>query len=64
MTDSPKVVVMGAGLPRTGTLSLYLALSKLTNSKCYHMRSVMEGGKEHSQFWNDALNRQITKEVL
>ncbi len=64
MSETPNVIVFGAGLPRTGTLSLHLALSKLTDSSCYHMKSVMEGGKEHSQFWNDALNRQITKEVV
>jgi sulfotransferase family protein len=34
--------VVGAGLPRTGTSSLKLALERLTGGRCYHMREVSE----------------------
>ncbi len=36
------VKVIGAGLPRTGTHSLKLALSQLLGGKCYHMSEVFE----------------------
>jgi hypothetical protein len=36
--------VIGAGLGRTGTLSLKLALEQLGFAKCYHMGEVMAGG--------------------
>ena len=39
-------VVIGAGLPRTGTLSMKTALEKLLNGPCYHMRQVLDGGVE------------------
>ena len=34
--------IVGAGLPRTGTHSLKLALEHLTGGRCYHMREVSE----------------------
>jgi hypothetical protein len=34
--------IVGAGLPRTGTHSLKLALERLTGGRCYHMREVSE----------------------
>jgi hypothetical protein len=34
--------VVGAGLPRTGTNSLKVALERLTGGRCYHMREVSE----------------------
>ncbi|HEY2869388.1 MAG TPA: sulfotransferase [Gaiellales bacterium] len=34
--------IVGAGLPRTGTNSLKLALERLTGGSCYHMREVSE----------------------
>jgi hypothetical protein len=44
MPDGRGVVlqVVGAGLPRTGTNSLKLALERLTGGRCYHMREVSE----------------------
>ena len=35
------IMVIGAGLGRTGTLSLKMALEKLGFSKCYHMTEVL-----------------------
>jgi hypothetical protein len=34
--------VIGAGVGRTGTLSLKLALARLGFGPCYHMREVFE----------------------
>jgi hypothetical protein len=36
-------VVIGAGLPQTGTSSLRVALAKLLNGACYHMVNVFQG---------------------
>ena len=49
-------VVVGAGFPRTGTLSLKTALEKLLNGKCYHMLPfVYEGTDAEADFWFEAV---------
>ena len=62
--------VVGAGLPRTGTHSLQLALEHLLNGRCYHMREIpghpfdlgpdwnlaLEGGTPD---WNQLLNEYV-----
>lgn len=45
--------VVGAGLGRTGTLSLKLALEKLLGAPCYHMMEVFPR-PEHVRIWRDA----------
>ncbi len=45
--------VIGAGLGRTGTLSLKLALEKIGFAKCYHMREVFEH-PQHIEDWAKA----------
>ena len=45
--------VVGAGLPRTGTLSLKTALERLLGAKCYHMSEFMEH-PDHGSTWADA----------
>jgi Sulfotransferase domain len=45
--------VIGAGLGRTGTLSLKVALEELGFSKCYHMTEVF-ANKGHAQVWDAA----------
>src|SRR5438045_1899686 len=45
--------VVGAGLGRTGTLSLKLALEKLLGGPCYHMAEVFEH-MGHVPIWHDA----------
>jgi thioesterase domain-containing protein len=42
--------VIGAGLPRTGTVSLKSALERLLGGRCYHMGEVLEN-PEHIAFW-------------
>ncbi|XP_059095963.1 uncharacterized protein LOC131890601 [Tigriopus californicus] len=53
-------VVIGAGLPRTGTLSMKSALGTLLNGVCYHMMSMIEGSPAESAFWAKALKGGVT----
>jgi hypothetical protein len=45
--------VVGAGVGRTGTLSLKAALEQLLDGPCYHMLEVF-GHPEHVPLWRDA----------
>ena len=45
--------VVGAGVGRTGTSSLKLALEFLLNKPCYHMRELL-ANPHHVTFWHDA----------
>lgn len=55
-----RILVIGAGLPRTGTLSLKTALMQLYNAKCYHMTDVMDGDQEDLDVWMDAIDGKMT----
>lgn len=46
--------VVGAGLGRTGTLSLKEALERLLGGRCYHMLEVL-GHPEHVPIWHAAI---------
>jgi hypothetical protein len=46
--------VIGAGLGRTGTMSLKLALEKLLGGPCYHMTELFEHLEEHTPLWHQA----------
>lgn len=46
--------VIGAGLPRTGTKSLKLALEKLGLTPCYHMVDLYESYPHHIEQWQAA----------
>lgn len=48
---------MGAGLPRTGTHSLKLALEHLLGGPCYHMSEVFDH-PEHVPLWHEAVRGQ------
>ena len=51
------IVVIGAGLPRTGTLSTRSALAQLLKGKVYHMNNLAEGDDSKDfEFWSDILN--------
>jgi len=50
--------VIGAGLARTGTLSLKAALEELGFGPCYHMIDFSNHFDDHIGFWNDALRRK------
>jgi hypothetical protein len=47
--------VVGAGLGRTGTHSLQLALAQLLDGPCYHMVEVFSH-PDHIQLWQDAVD--------
>ncbi len=49
--------VIGAGLPRTATLTQKIALEMLGISPCYHMLNVVSDLSEVQQ-WNDAVDRK------
>ena len=53
------VRVIGAGLGRTGTLSLKLALERLLDGPCYHMTEVF-GNDGHVDTWSHAANGGVT----
>lgn len=52
--------MIGAGLPRTGTMSLQAALQKLLNGPCYHMLHVLRGTKEDINHWENVFNGNIS----
>ncbi len=54
-------VVIGAGLPRTGTTSTMTALQLLLPGRCHHMQSVFKIGKEEIDFWSKAMEDQQMK---
>jgi hypothetical protein len=50
--------IVGAGLGRTGTHSLQLALQQLLDGRCYHMIEVF-GRPDDIAVWHDAINGQM-----
>ena len=53
-------VVIGAGLPRTGTTSMKAALEKLLNGPCYHGSQLMQGTEEDINHWEKLLNGKVS----
>lgn len=51
--------VIGLGFPRTGTMSLKLALERLQFGPCYHMIEVFHRPDDVT-FWRNALQAQLT----
>lgn len=47
--------VIGAGLGRTGTLSLKLALEHIGFGPCYHMAEVLAGARRNLPLWTQAV---------
>jgi Sulfotransferase domain len=54
MTSTMKLI--GAGLPRTGTLTQKLALEQLGLGRCYHWVDVLAGLDSQVALWNRALD--------
>ena len=57
----PQFVLLGAGLPRNGTLSTRAALRQLLRGDVYHMLTVMQERHDHHPLWKQALDKTITK---
>jgi hypothetical protein len=53
--DHADFVVIGAGLPRTGTLSIRTALMILLEGKVYHMHDVMAGTSVDLELWEKCI---------
>jgi hypothetical protein len=51
--------VVGAGLPRTGTHSLQIALEQLLGGRCYHMREIPGHPFDLGDGWNRALASDV-----
>ncbi len=65
MVASDGFVVLGAGLPRTGTMSLKTALEKLLGGMCHHgSRVVKYGNKRQADFWTSMLNAHDKGEAI
>jgi hypothetical protein len=59
-----KMKVIGAGLGRTGTMSLKIALERMLDAPSYHMIEVFQH-PEHIPVWRDAsLGKQVDWEAL
>ena len=54
-------IVIGAGLPRTGTNSLRTALNIILDGAVYHMFQLMFGEKVDVTFWDRAMKRKLSK---
>ena len=55
-------LVIGAGLPRTGTLSIATALEILLKGPSYHMKQVLDGGKIERDHWQNVFDGKISDE--
>ncbi len=56
-----KLLVVGAGLPRTGTMTMKAALQRLLGEKCYHMDEFVKNGCEaDAEHWRRALRGEAT----
>ena len=58
MSERTTFVLLGAGLPRTGTSSTREALKELLQGRCYHMETIIFGTKEERDHWHRALDDQ------
>lgn len=56
--DLVNAPLLGAGLPRTGTHSLKLALERLLGGPCYHMLEVFEH-PDHIPVWHRAVHGDL-----
>jgi hypothetical protein len=58
-----KMMVIGAGLPRTGTMTMQTALQRLLGGKCYHMQEFgYNGTDKHTKHFRKAMEGKATKE--
>ena len=52
--------VIGAGLSRTGTMSMQAALEMLLKGPCYHMLQIFDGGQEELEHWENVHNGKVS----
>ena len=58
------IQLIGAGVGRTGTMSLKLAINRLGLGPCHHMDAVLHGMPVHVPLWSAALNGQSDWEAI
>ena len=58
------LVVIGAGLPRTGTLSAKAALELLLGGPCYHGFVPLMLKEDHQVAWREAFNKETIRPVV
>ena len=61
VTEPVSYVLIGAGLPRTGTLSTFTALEQLLPGRCHHMVRAAQEPRDH-QFWLAASRGELGDE--
>ena len=61
MDKNANFVLVGAGLPRNGTMSTRAALKQLLGGDIYHMMVVGMERYDHHPLWRQALNKTLTK---
>ena len=61
VNEDVEFILVGAGLPRTGTLSTWTALEKLLPGKCHHMLRAFTG-KNDGAFWTKASRGELSDE--
>ncbi|VDP96017.1 unnamed protein product [Echinostoma caproni] len=55
--DHAPLLVIGAGICRTGTLTLKTALEILYQKPCYHMMEIVYKHLDHVQLWTQVYDR-------
>lgn len=61
VNEDVEFILVGAGLPRTGTLSTWTALEKILPGKCHHMLRAFTG-KNDGAFWTKASRGELSDE--
>jgi hypothetical protein len=55
-----EIAVVGAGVGRTGTHSLKLALEQLLGGRCHHMVEILSDPPSQVPAWTDAIEGRRT----
>ena len=59
VSEEVEYILIGAGLPRTGTFSTFTALEQVLPGRCHHMARAMSSSSE-SEFWTRASRGDLT----
>ena len=54
------MLVIGAGLPRTGTTTMKSALGTLLDGSCYHMVDNIHGTAVDREFWEETMDLTLS----
>eukprot|EP00357_Protocruzia_adherens_P008371 CAMPEP_0114989370 /NCGR_PEP_ID=MMETSP0216-20121206/10159_1 /TAXON_ID=223996 /ORGANISM="Protocruzia adherens, Strain Boccale" /LENGTH=257 /DNA_ID=CAMNT_0002352339 /DNA_START=23 /DNA_END=796 /DNA_ORIENTATION=+ len=64
LKEEPNFFVIGAGLPRNGTLSMKYALEIIYKGKCYHGEELFTFSSTHANFWHDVHQNKLTDDEI